>query len=924
MTDVRQRTTFGNRFRLLLRLLGFTAVLTAVAGGIWLSTETNWPSLRGSWAEAWEAASDFVSDTVNGERGTNAQVAGILCFGSLAVIILWIGVEKLSWLFFASGRKTFAGTANGIQIAVAVALFVVANMVGFSHYEKIDLTRNKQFTLSPDLVDQLKQLRTDAPTTVVVLQVHRASVIFPDTADAYESVAERVTVEKVKDMVDLLREFGPQFNVVVLDSQSVDFEREVRELGRLRPGLAEAIRDTRENSILFYADGKVRREPTAVAEQMTRTFPKPAVASDPNDSQLSLVYAANISRMSFSEFLQLDKTASREATPTERAGYATLLGGPAFTAGVTGKGNLVLIPQGNEQFVRRILALEERRPRIGMPVIHPYLTTREASDELSSGGLRRALESRGFDVQDIIIKRWRSTGPPLPAAYTFEESELERVENRFNLFSMLANDREAAIQILSEARDDAESTLREARNAATPEERGQKLAAVARNLQRFVRGRIQNEAQLQTVLQSLSLSIEAFELELADYTRMVEEYGPRYRDLLRDERSTENRRLTDLKAKFRQYVNECDALIVPRLTTLDVAKGEVISPALFTMSDDQVAVIREFIAAGKPVLFALGPSNLATAPGAQNTDALYEILPRLGIELGRQTILTNSDSQAMAERQSEALGALSDIPPVSFDLPADVDSAPSSDVANNPIAEAFRITARAVDRELHLKRSGYRPVYVAPGFDSPGMLPFAAEIMFTGRDSWNEQRPLPEGDYLPKFEPVKPGDPTRGTRDEERRGPFPVGVAVEVPVPIDWMPEASLPKVDGTLPITDQVELSAVLPVFDGGISAAMMGVVGTEVDRPIVRVAAYGHGGLFTGNQLDPAAETLLVHTVNWMLNRDDRLPEDVPDEQKWRFPRTDLSSRAFTIWACATVIGLPLLCFYFGSIVYMLRRMR
>ena len=43
--------------------------------------------------------------------------------------------------------------------------------------------------------------------------------------------------------------------------------------------------------------------------------------------------------------------------------------------------------------------------------------------------------------------------------------------------------------------------------------------------------------------------------------------------------------------------------------------------------------------------------------------------------------------------------------------------------------------------------------------------------------------------YVPKYEPTKEGDAKKGTRAEERRGPFPVAVAVEGPVPAEWFNE---------------------------------------------------------------------------------------------------------------------------------------
>jgi hypothetical protein len=187
--------------------------------------------------------------------------------------------------------------------------------------------------------------------------------------------------------------------------------------------------------------------------------------------------------------------------------------------------------------------------------------------------------------------------------------------------------------------------------------------------------------------------------------------------------------------------------------------------------------------------------------------------------------------------------------------------------------------------------------------------------MFTTPDAWNEPNPLGDSDTLPKYDPAKPGDPLKGTHDEERKGPFPVGVAVEVPVPAEWVIEKPYPM---------EQQIAAVLPIFDRGLSALGMTLVARQHERPKVRIVAYGHGGLFTGTRLTPGQETLLMHTINWQLHREDRLPADVADAEKWRFPRVELSSRETAAWRLGTVLGLPLLCVYFGAFVLLMRKVR
>ena len=894
MADVRQRTTFGNRFRFLLRVLGMTALLAAVAGAVVLSTFL--PDLSGLTRDA---AYDTVRETAESARagslGDLAHYAVVAAGVGAAVAVAWVVIELLGSLALAAGRNSAASSLNAFQVALAVALVVVVNVISFGQYKKWDLTRDKEFTLAADQATQLGELRTDAPTTVVVLQLHKTAGTLSDKPDAIDYAAERKVVEKVRDVVDQLREFGPQFNVAVLDVEDEGYERKLRALTKRRPGLAEAITDAPENSIFFYADGKVRKEPRAVADKLASGTPRPAVGPDPDDSGMSLVYPANVTRMSFTEFYQLDKTASREATTAEREAAAVLAGGPAFAPGVTGKGNLVLIPQGKDAFVRKVLALEERRPKVALAVIHPLLSSRENFDEYSAAGLRKALEANGYDVVDVILKKW-GRGGPNPAAYTYEESELDRVENRYNLFTLLAADRELVISQLKIVLDRIEKAS---------------YAELNRQFGRQLSRPIRSEEDRATLKRLFELNVTRFQEELDEVQKQLAEVAPQYRALAGDERAAENRRLTDIKAKLKQYVDDCDLLIVPRLTTLDVAKGEIIPPNLFNLAKEQAEAVKEFVAAGKPVLFAMGPTNVDRrgGPGSDAAgDDVESLLPRLGVELGRQTIITETEAQAMAERQSDALGSTADVPPLQFDLPG-----PDGKSAN-PVGSAFLTTARAVDRKLDVKKSGYRPVYVAPGFAEH--LTFAPEFMFTGRDSWNESNPISDDDSIPRFEPTKPDDPKKGTRDEERRGPFPVGLALEVPVPAEWL------RTDG---FADQQKVAGLLPLFDGGLNAALLTVAAdAKTPRPRVRLVVVGHGGMFTGKKLDPANESLLMHAVDWQLKRADRLPKEAADADKWRYPRVALDDRQLTLWRYGAVLGLPLLCGFLGTVVLMARKVR
>src|SRR5262249_18008717 len=64
--------------------------------------------------------------------------------------------------------------------------------------------------------------------------------------------------------------------------------------------------------------------------------------------------------------------------------------------------------------------------------IHEVLTTQSTEEGVTLAGLRHALNVNGFDVKDIVLRRWGGITPFEAAADTFEESKLERLENQLD------------------------------------------------------------------------------------------------------------------------------------------------------------------------------------------------------------------------------------------------------------------------------------------------------------------------------------------------------------------------------------------------------------------------------------------------------------------------------------------------------------
>ena len=192
-----------------------------------------------------------------------------------------------------------------------------------------------------------------------------------DKPDAYDYAAERKVVEKVHDVVDQFREFGPQrFKVVVLDVEEEGYNEKLDRLAKELPGLREALDKAPENSIFFCADGRVQQ-------------------------------------IGFKDYFYLDKSESQK------------------------EHNLVLLDQGIEPFAPKVLNVDEKRPKVGIMVIHEWLTTLGPED-FGLAGLKKTLTAQGFDVEDVILKKWSETAPPEPAVYSYDESKLDRLEEELS------------------------------------------------------------------------------------------------------------------------------------------------------------------------------------------------------------------------------------------------------------------------------------------------------------------------------------------------------------------------------------------------------------------------------------------------------------------------------------------------------------
>jgi hypothetical protein len=766
----------------------------------------------------------FLRSVLTGETGnlgTRIAVTLLAAGGVLALLALIVELLVIGGL--VAGRRSAFGFNAAVQAALVVAMVVAINIYSYRHYFKADWTRQRQFTLPVDIQQQLGELRGE--TTIVVYQRHKTFGPLNDKPDAYDYAAERKVVEKVKDLVDQFREFGSQFRVVVLDVEEEGYNDKLDQLTKDDKPLREAIDSAPENSIFFHAGDKVQR-------------------------------------LSFNEFYQLDKTASHTANG--------------------GKGNLVLLNQGVEPFARNVLNLDEKRPKVGILVIHEWLTTKGPED-FGLAGLKKTLTERGFDVQDVILKKWSEMTGPEPAVYTYDESRLEQLEEQI---AELDADLKALKEDLGQF-----NKARKHWQSASLDELSKENADQLRRLQIT---RLDETMRRRVIDLQLSPQIALRELALRQ-TQEEHDEALKEKSTLNVDTEAEQRRMTDLKAKLARSLADCDLLFIPRMTLRNVLIGDRIPNRLYRLDEAQVAAIKDFLKSSKPVLACFGPANenpndrmRMAQLGPDGPDELENLFGQLGIKFGKQTVLFNAESKAFAERRSGLLvaGAVAEVPPVEFEpLPprslATVNP-PGLPKQANPIRESMQIAAHSLGRkDLDLRLRYPRPIYyqAANGNDQP----FEPEFLITSAASWNEEQPFPTRERTPRFEPPKDNDPARGTIDEKRRGPFPVGLAVEARLPAVWYAEA------GTKP--------------------------------GIVRVAAIGSGSVFTGQELSPAKEELLLNTCNWLLGRDDLLPRA---DRVWSYPRVTLNPREQALWHWAGWVGLPAVFAYLGLVVVLVRRLR
>jgi hypothetical protein len=453
---------------------------------------------------------------------------------------------------------------------------------------------------------------------------------------------------------------------------------------------------------------------------------------------------------------------------------------------------------------------------------------------------------------------------------------------------------------------------------------------------------LRDEEDRKDVLVFLQKRINTLQTALDDGLKRQDEVEAELKKLPVEEVDAQ-RRMTDLHGKLTRQLTDCDLIILSRFTRLP--QGPMIPVQsvgeFYRLDDAQLAAVKDFLKAGKPVLACLGPINEQEGPETTTSgvsDSFEKMLAQLGIWAGSQTVLFNVQAQDLAEQRRRRFqqAGKATVPEAEFAEERENESG---------LAESLRITTRIAGSPLDLRMYYPRPVY----FDDPrsererqylslggvlayshlgGMsllpslqlkpylsneevvaaskrlgatlgaggslelatalhlkadVPFSRQaILLSSEKGWNESQPFPTRERpVPQYKPPDLRDPAQGTRDEKRLGPFPLGVAVETQLPRDWYSSS--------------------------------------EGSPRSSRLVVVGHGGMFVDQTLSPAKEKFLLDSCNWLLGRDDLLNREATP---WRYPRLDLSEREIAYWTWGTLLWLPVLIAFLGISVVMVRR--
>src|SRR5262249_42968007 len=152
---------------------------------------------------------------------------------------------------------------------------------------------------------------------------------------------------------------------------------------------------------------------------------------------------------------------------------------------------------------------------------------------------------------------------------------------------------------------------------------------------------------------------------------------------------------------LRRTLADCDLLIIPRYTRLP--DGQLITPDLYRLDAAQVAVVKDFLKEGKPVLACLGPANRppqsplgGAPPPPREPDNLEQLLAELGIRCPDETVVFDvEDSDDEDGDDLRNIGTARRIPPLDFHS-EDVRGSLKRGVRPNPLWLSLHLAGSAL------------------------------------------------------------------------------------------------------------------------------------------------------------------------------------------------------------------------------------
>ena len=220
-----------------------------------------------------------------------------------------------------------------LQGALAAVLLVGVNVWSFHHYERVDCTRDRQFTLPAEVRKDLRQLDPDSKTTIIVYSGTRRSARSPTSRRTITiPPPRRKVVEKVK------RSGRPAPRARRAATQ----RRSARHPGARTSSRIGSNRSDTQNAPELTQGHRRRRRKTACS-------------STPGEQRQAAHPALELQRL-----LSAGQDGVARGSRRPRQSRVAL--------------------SGHGPFAQRLTHLEEKRPRIGIAVIHKVLTSTSDHD----------------------------------------------------------------------------------------------------------------------------------------------------------------------------------------------------------------------------------------------------------------------------------------------------------------------------------------------------------------------------------------------------------------------------------------------------------------------------------------------------------------------------------------------------------------